>query len=141
MSASSAVADCCVHSSVSRTSLRLASTPVLALCHFVGSGEVWSAGSNGDAQLGLGPDLGIKNPEFRLVKRLKGVQLGYAIPLNVPCRAVVTAQYRAECARELSLQPCIFDLRHSDHMCGAATSFSGLASLSVWNGSRVSCMV
>lgn len=33
---------------------------------------MWAAGSNGDAQLGLGPDCGIKNPEFRLVQRLKG---------------------------------------------------------------------
>jgi hypothetical protein len=33
---------------------------------------VWSAGSNGDAQLGLGPEPGIKNTEFRLVRRLKG---------------------------------------------------------------------
>jgi hypothetical protein len=37
-----------------------------------GTGEVWTAGSNGDGQLGLGPELGIKNAEFRLVQRLKG---------------------------------------------------------------------
>lgn len=39
------------------------------------SGEVWAAGSNGDAQLGLGPEPGIKNPEFRLVRRLKGLRI------------------------------------------------------------------
>lgn len=37
---------------------------------------MWAAGSNGDAQLGLGPDFGIKNAEFRLVQRLKGERLG-----------------------------------------------------------------
>lgn len=37
---------------------------------------MWAAGSNGDAQLGLGPEFGIKNAEFRLVQRLKGERLG-----------------------------------------------------------------
>eukprot|EP00878_Enallax_costatus_P042432 GHUV01049791.1.p1 GENE.GHUV01049791.1~~GHUV01049791.1.p1 ORF type:complete len:147 (+),score=27.95 GHUV01049791.1:415-855(+) len=37
------------------------------------SGEVWSAGSNNDGQLGLGPNFSQKNAEFRLIRALKGV--------------------------------------------------------------------
>ncbi|GBF93212.1 hypothetical protein Rsub_05944 [Raphidocelis subcapitata] len=36
------------------------------------SGEVWAAGCNSDAQLGLGEDYGAKNAEFRLVRGLRG---------------------------------------------------------------------
>lgn len=41
-------------------------------CALPGTGEVWAAGSNGDAQLGLGPEAGAKNAEFRLIKKLQG---------------------------------------------------------------------
>lgn len=33
---------------------------------------MWSAGSNNDGQLGLGPNFSQKNAEFRLVRALKG---------------------------------------------------------------------
>jgi hypothetical protein len=55
---------------------------------------VWAAGSNGDAQLGLGPEPGIKNPEFRLVRRLKGK----ASPKTVPQQCML--QY-GECESQV----------------------------------------
>jgi len=36
------------------------------------AGEIWAAGCNSDGQLGLGEEYGANNPEFRLVRALRG---------------------------------------------------------------------
>lgn len=56
---------------------------IIHICSlYAGSGEVWSAGSNNDGQLGLGPNFSLKNAEFRLVRALKGEDVKHHMKLS-----------------------------------------------------------
>jgi hypothetical protein len=62
------------------------------------SGEVWAAGCNSNAQLGLGEAYGARNPEFRLVRALKGAARSRA---RLPGRLEAVSAQRAPCKEDL----------------------------------------